>query len=485
MRGTRRKPKLKPQRRPTVTSTACLGAQMDSLHEWKARFGVINTYRSLSVLSLLLVLPACGPVPQPLTPVCPAVLVPPAAQAWQRSGKSSLELSLSVSYMRAVIAERVKKLLDSTGTFVPEVQSIALTERQQNGRRSNMATVRFAVLLKKQDGTTTPLPGRNYTLLMEIYPQLITPVTMPDATQRKSFLKCGADATCGNNGVILNFYYSELDGGPNFSGRKVDCHASGYDIVDQGVLTGAYQVGSVWEPLPVPLDGVLQFVTDMTKISANVIGVDFGTDQDVKLAIQLDKGNPTAFDPSFTQFSHFPDNDWLLSLDTSLLSSYISSNVAARESQLDAGIVATTPVVAFTPAGITIDGGGSKSAGACGSVPFTFKYTALPKVCSRNGKSVFSMCIYTTQPPTRHYRDVGQEICVGVGSFFAGLFTSGLAEAVISTPCQEKAYLNLQLAQDALYVTKVDLDNQFLVIGRSRLMDASNPGRTVLPQACP
>ncbi|MDQ2936761.1 MAG: hypothetical protein M3R67_04555 [Acidobacteriota bacterium] len=387
--------------------------------------------------------------------------------------------------MRAVITARVKSLLDSTGTFIPSLQSVALEERQQNGKRINLAKVRFEVLLKKQDGTTTPMPGRTYTLLVEIYPQLITPETMPDATLRKTLLQCGAEATCGNNGVVLNFYYSELDGGPNFSGGKVDCRASGYDVIDQGVLTGAYQVGSVWAPIPVPLDGILQFVTDMTKISANVIGVDFGTDQDLKLAVQLDKGNPIAFDPSYTQFSHFPDSDWLLSLDTNLLSSYISSNIVARETQLDAGIVATTPVVTFTPAGITIDGGGSKSAGSCGSVPFTFKYSAVPKVCSRNGMSVFSMCIYTTQPPTRHYRDAGQEVCVGLGSFFGGLFTSGLAEAVISTPCQEKAYLNLKLAQDALYVTKVDLDNQFLVIGRSQLMDASNPGRTVLPQSCP
>lgn len=464
---------------------------MKSLHEWKARPGLINASLSLSVLSLLLVLSACGTGTQTLTTaVCPdaaqpATPVPPAAPAWQRSGKSSLELSLNSPYMRAVMTARIKSLLDSTSTYVAGLQAVALEEKQQNGNRINLARVRFEVLVKKPDGTTTPLPGRTYTLLVEIYPQLITPVTMPDANLRKTLLQCGTDVTCGNNGVVLNFYYSELDGGPNFSGAKVDCHAAGYDIIDQGVLTGAYQLGSVWAPIPVPLDGVLQFVTDMTKISANVIGVDFGTDQELKLAIQLDKGNTTAFDSSFTQFSHFPDSDWLLSLDTSLLRSYISTNIAARESQLDAGVVATTPVVNFTPAGITIDGGGSKAVGLCGSVPFTFKYTAMPRVCSRNGNSVFSLCINNTQPPTPHYRDAGQEACVGFGSFLSGLFTSGLAEAVITTPCQEKGYLNLQLAQDSLYVTKVDLDNQFLVIGRSKLMDTSNPGRTALPQSCP
>ena len=100
------------------------------------------------------------------------------------------------------------------------------------------------------------------------------------------------------------------------------------------------------------------------------------------------------------------------------------------------------------------------------------QYTAVPKVCGRNGASVFSLCVYPTQRPTRRHRDAGQEVCVGLGSFFSGLFTSGLAEAVITTPCQERANLNLQLAQDALYVTKVDLDDQFLVIGRSRLMDS-------------
>lgn len=462
---------------------------MDCLHEWDARRGHVTISRLPAVLSLLLVLTACGPVPQSLTAVCPdaaqpATPVPPAALPWPRSGRSSLELSLNGSYMRAVISARVKTLLDATGTFVPELQSVVLQERQQNGRRLNVAAARFAVLVKKQDGSTTPLPGRTYTLVVEIYPQLVTPATMPDAAMRKTLLQCGADPACGDNGVILNFYYSELDGGPNFSGGKVDCHAAGYDVVDQGVLTGAYQVGAVWAPIPVPLHGVLQFVTDMTKISANVVGVDLGTDQDLKLAIQLDAGGTTAFDPSYSQFSHFPDSDWLLSLDKSLLSSSISANVAARATQLDPGIVSTTPVVAFTPAGITVDGGGTAAAGLCGSVPFTFKYTAVPKVCGRNGASVFSLCVYPTQRPTRHYRDAGQEVCVGLGSFFSGLFTSGLAEAVITTPCQERANLNLQLAQDALYVTKVDLDDQFLVIGRSRLMDTSNPGRAVLPPIC-
>lgn len=210
-----------------------------------------------------------------------------------------------------------------------------------------------------------------------------------------------------------------------------------------------------------------------------------GTDQDLKLAVQLDKGTPSGFDSASTQFSHFPDSDWHLSVDTNLLSSYISSNISARAPQLDGSVTAITPVVNFTSGGITIDGGGSKSAGACGNVPFTFKYTAVPKVCNRSGKSVFSLCVYNTQPPTPRYVNAGQELCVGLGAFFSGLFTQGMATAVISTPCQEKAYLNLQLAQDALYVTKVDLDGQFLIIGRSRLMDTSNPGRPALPQACP
>jgi hypothetical protein len=448
-----------------------------------------GVFRALSICSLLLAISACGPTPTTLPTYCPEALqppvpIPPAAPSWQRSGKSSVELSLRGLYVTGIIKERIKTLLASTaGSFVPELQSVTLEEKQQNGKRVNLARVRFDIVIKNQDGSTTPLPGRNYTMLVEIYPQLITPATMPDANLRKTLLQCGSDPSCGNNGVILNFYYSELDGGPNFSGNKVDCHSSAYDLVDQGVLTGAYQIGGVWAPIPIPLDGILQFVTDMTQVTANVIGVDFGTDQDVKLAVQLDKGSPSTFDPSFTQFPHFPDSDWLLSLDTSFLSSSIASNISRQETQLDAGVTASTPVIAFTSNGITVDGGGTKSAGICGNVRFIFKYTATPKVCNRNGKSVFSLCVYNTQPPT--IPDAGQSACVGIGAFFSGLFTSGLATAVISTPCQEKGYLNLQLAQDSLYATKIDLDNQFLIVGRSQMMDAANPGRPALPQACP
>ena len=455
--------------------------------------GLSKYFRTLSLLLFLLSMSGCGSTSPILTALCPdaaptPVFIPPTAPILQRTGKSSVELSLSGSYIRALITPRINSLLDLSGTFVPELQSVALEEGQQNGNRINQVKVRFAVAIKKQDGTTTPMPGRNYTLIMEIYPWLLTPVTMPDDNQRKELL-CGTNSTdpaCGNNGVVLNFYFSELIGGPNFSGNKVDCHSSGYDLIDQEVLTGAYQTGSVWKPIPVPLDGILQFVDDLTKISANVTGVDLGTDQDVKLAIQLDKGNATAFDPSFTQFSHFPDSDWLLSLDTSFLSSYISSNIAAREMQLDASIVASTPVVNFTPVGITIDGGGTKSVGICGDVPFNFKYSAVPDICSRSGISEFSMCVYNTQPPTPNYSNLGQEVCVGVGTLFSGLFTSGMAEAVISRPCPDNSYhLNLQLAQNSLYVTMTDLDNQFLIIGRSQLMDTFNQGRPTLPQACP
>jgi hypothetical protein len=383
-----------------------------------------------------------------------------------------------------LIKARIQTLLPSTGTFVPGLNSVHLEEKQQDGTR-NLVAVDFSVLLKKQDGTTEPLPGRNYTLRVEIYPQLINSTTMPDAALRKSLLQCGNDPACGNNGVILNFYYFELDGGPNFIGGKVDCHNNNYDVIDEGVMTGAYQVSSLWAPIPIPLDGALQFVTDVTQIPLNLIGVDLGTQQDLKLALQLDKGSSSTFDPTFTQFSHFPDNDWLLDVDKSLLSSYVSSNISTRETQLDPSITPTTPSISFTQGGILVDGGGSKTIGNCGSVPFTFEYSALPKVCKRNGNSVVSMCVYTNRPPTPKYANGGQEACVGVTTFFQGLFSQGLADAVVSTPCQEKKELNLQLSNDSLYVTKVDLDNQFLVIGRSQLMDVSSTGRVPAPQSCP
>lgn len=231
--------------------------------------------RASSLFSILLLTSACN-TPQKLPTYCPEALqppvpVPPEAPAWQRSGRSSLELSLRAPYIRAVITARIRTLLDSTGNFVPELQSVALEEKQRSGKRINLVKVRFMVLLKNQDGTTTALPGRNYTLFVELYPQLITPDTMPDSNLRKTLLQCGTDASCGDNGVILNFYFSELQGGPNFSGRKIDCHDSSYDVIDQGVLTGAYQIGGVWAPIPVPLHGVLQFVTDMTNVSAKVV----------------------------------------------------------------------------------------------------------------------------------------------------------------------------------------------------------------------
>ena len=129
-------------------------------------------------------------------------------------------------------------------------------------------------------------------MLVEIYPQLITPTTISDPNLRKTLLQCGADPVCGTNGVILNFYFSELDGDrisrtarwivtlPVIHYRPARVDGSVSDWFDMGTDTD-----------PAGRHASIRHGHD--KITANVLGVDLGTDQDLTLAIQLDQGNTT------------------------------------------------------------------------------------------------------------------------------------------------------------------------------------------------
>lgn len=417
--------------------------------------------------------------------VCPdAATVPAPPPAWHRAGRSGVELALSYSLTQAIIQKRVNALFPATGDYGPEIQAIGLEQRTRNGALVNQVAIRFGVFFRKTDGTTTSLPGRNYTLHVEIAPDLITAATIPDASQRKTLLHCAPQSTC-DSGVVLNFYYSELDGGQNFAGKSVDCHSTGFDFIDQYVLSTVYNLSTTWPPLALPMDGLLQFVKDMTKRSTTITAVDLGSNQALKLGLQLDQGGTNPFVPDAYQFSHFTDADWLLTLNTGLISSSIASNVVSAVSQVDSSLSITTPGVTFAADGIEITGSGSKNAGTCGTVPFGFEYTATPKVCRRNQSSVVGVCVDATQPPAPHYTGAAQEACVGIGSFFSGLFGQGVATAIVTTPCEEKGYLNFPLVDDVLYATGISTDGQFLVVGRSQNMDASTqPPRQSLPPQC-
>jgi hypothetical protein len=444
--------------------------------------------KAIRLLAVVL-LNSCATTSLSTVGVCPEAAQPPTpvpapAPAWQRSGRSSLDLSLSYPFTQAIIKQRVAAIFPANGSYGPDIQSVALEQPLRNGAPVNQIAVRFGLFFRKTDGTTSAVPSRTYTLRVEIYPQLITAATIPDSSLRRSLLHCSSQANCGDNGVVLNFYFSELDGGPNFPDKAVDCRGAGFDAIDQFVLSTAYNLSTTWPPLPVPLDGILQFVKDMTKVSAVIAAVDLGTEQTLKLAAQLDQGGAGAFDPAAVQFSQFPDVDWLLSIDTGLISSSIVSNVVSAVSQLDSAAHLSAPTVAFTASGITIAGSGTKSFGLCGDVPYGFLYTATPNVCRRNQDSVVEICVDPTQPPGPRYTSAGQQACVGTGAFFSGLFGQGIATAIITTPCQQEAYLNVPLVDDLLYATGANVDGQFLVLGRSRNMDASQPTRQSLPPQC-
>src|SRR5262245_34827022 len=213
---------------------------------------------------------SCGPNGnQPLlpTPQCPSIsaagdpLGPPTPQ----TGRASIRLAASQFWVAALVKKAIEDvpLQDPSGNFGAEVGRITLMEETSGGQTKNILAVAMSGWALGEGNKHVLLPGRTYSLRVQLLPHWITAANMPDATLRRSYLGCTPDEPC-DTGVVVSFVYDSLKGGgTRGANAPVDCQAKDYDNIDEIALKaaiGAFSCGDparCLRPMGFSLDSVL------------------------------------------------------------------------------------------------------------------------------------------------------------------------------------------------------------------------------------
>ena len=410
-------------------------------------------------------------------PVCPPSPVDPGyGIPAMHAGQSSLDIELSQGYLR----ERVRALMETSqdASSGVDIGTVRLSEETNaQGQRLNLLRVVISPWMRGGGDSTVSLQ-RSYELVLQLVPYLITPATEPDSTRRRMLL-CPTGNCDNNNGLLLRFAFYELFSRVNQA--PVACGSANYDLIDGQVLGSVYQSLSNAKPLILQADALLNMASGLTGTPVQLTGVSIGSDLELKVGLLLDQGVPHVFDPQVS-LSHFPDADWGVALDTSLLSIAVRRSAIAQATATDPRVSVSNVKVQYIPEGFDIQASGQIN--LCGGIRFTASTLATPKLCRRSDGSV-ALQLCSGKAETNPKANVLQAICY-LGSQFLGAFSGGWANAVIrSGNCPDMATISFQAGiNDVLYGTKLDTDNYFYLAGRSTFMDA-RVQRTPLPASCP
>ncbi|MEZ4772603.1 MAG: hypothetical protein R3D00_05415 [Bacteroidia bacterium] len=410
--------------------------------------------------------PACPPAPADPGYGTPAVPVP----------TSSLNIELSQGYLR----ERVRAMMDAptTASSGVEIGTVRLSqETDAQGAPLHLLNVVISPWMRGNGDSLVSLQ-RSYELKLQLIPYLITPATEPDSNRRHALLCPNGNCT-NNNGLLLRFAFYELFSRINQA--PVACGAANYDMIDGQVLTSVYKSMETAKPIVVQADGLLNMAAGLAGSPVQITGVVLGSDLELKVGLRFDVGTPGIFDPQVS-LSHFPDADWGVSLDTSLLSMAVRRSAIAQATGTDPRVSINGVGISYTPAGFDVKAAGMIN--LCGGINFTASTLVKPQLCRKSdGQIALQVCSgkATTTPKI----NVLQGICY-LGSQFLGAFSGGWANAVIKTGnCPDMGIVSFQAGPgDILYGIKLDTDNIFYIAGRSTFMDA-RISRNPAPADCP
>ncbi len=452
----------------------------------------------LSGLLLLCILLAAGGCIPPAAQ-CPQ----PPASRWTyppqmpRAGTSSVEIEFSGNYIKQMVLAKIPAPGPNDNTGV-EVRQVRLEERNPGPGRTNIMAVQFAVWGLGQGGTHVFVPGREYTLRLRLTPYLVTPRIVPDEGKRRALLDCPAGKPC-ESGIVLGFDFYELAGGPNRSQTEVvDCKSAKYDFLDAQVLQKAFEIAAARAPMPVGMDPLVSLLEGIVGSRTFLTGIDLSSDQDLTLALTVDKGAPRPFRPTVARLRTVAGGaDWGIWIDRELVTPYIrqavSDKVAAGAAQKGLTMLQDRNDVTFGSSGIAIDVGGRVKVPLCGEVPVRIQVAATPKVCNR----WLGMCVPDPAITISPVND-GQKVCVS-GLTLLGDIVSALKSAVtyVATlgqgsgsapapkPCSAAKEIAIPSGSDILYGTAIDVDGMFYIAGRSQWMDSTLSRPAPAAATCP
>jgi hypothetical protein len=406
---------------------------------------------------------------------CPQLPAPPAVASVQtpRAESTNVNLELSYRFMRTLIRERLEgpSATDPAASSGARVSSVALSQDGSGASLRNLVTVGLVPWFLSSRGRTD-LP-RQFRLVLQIRPHLVTADVQPDAQIRRQWL-AGAD-----EGVALTFGYSQL--WDVSLGRDVVCPQAGAaDPIGDQVLRGVYDGLRDQVPTVIPADLVTDLAASLTGGQAKVKGANLATDGALKLGFTLDSGSPRTFSPETLVMTHHPSDDWGFELDTSLVSRLVAAKASGMVEAKDAVAKTDSVTVDFSSQGLFVTVKAThRQNNPCPDIHITA--TSLTKVSVRQDSAGRSVLIGDSGDPTIK-DDAGgfAALCFIVDKLLFGEATMVIGPAAGNASCPDALGppLSFDFGTDTFYGTSIDTDETFSISGRSKHVDAVLLGAT-------
>ncbi|GAA3346993.1 hypothetical protein GCM10020358_60090 [Amorphoplanes nipponensis] len=402
---------------------------------------------------------------------CPDPPAPPPVTGVRtvRAERTNVNLELGYRYMRALIREQFEGAPDPAATSGARVTSVSLTQEGDGAAPRNLVTVGLTPWLGSSPRADLP---RQFRLVLEIRPHLVTAAVQPDEQLRRQWLG-GAD-----EGVALTFAFVRLR--DVSMDREVGCPTSGAaDPVADQVLRGVYDGLRGQQPVVVPVELVTGLATALTGGTAAVTGVNLATAGDLKLGFTLDSGSPAVFSPE-TLLIHHPADDWGFELDRSLVSRLVAAKAGAVVRGQDPFATIDAVDVDFSAQGLFVTVKAThKQNDPCPDIHVTA--TSLTKVSVRRDPAGPSVLVGRPGEPTlTDDSNLAAKICFAVDKALFGQATAviGPARAGPSCPDTLGPPLSFDFGTDTFSGASVDTDETFFISGRSRHVDEVLAGAT-------
>lgn len=407
---------------------------------------------SLMRVVMLVMLMGCNVQPPQFT--CPT---PPPPADWgpvaNMNGQSSVDIELSRPY----VIERIRKMLESPASAAEGVfvQSIDLKELPgPNNRALSVLEIRLEPWLQGQAGQPVSLQ-RAYRLTLKITPHVTA-----------------------SQGALLTFDLLELY---NVSFSRVACDSP--DSIDSHVVPGIYKKLAEQLPLTLPTESVSAVLASASGSMPQLVDVNVSADGFLKIGLQYNVGGTHPFDRATMLLSRYPERDWVVDIDPSILAASVSARMLAALTASAPGSTLTSFSATFAPGEIQANGVAAVPlAGICGSsTTVTIAARNPTQICKdATGSSVIVSWTDAT--------DTTGNFCINFKKFWDNIGVGTISGppvvwptlATVSFPAGDN---------DNFYGTDLDLDNAFAIVGRSSIMDSqaatNGQPRPDMPGKCP
>lgn len=411
----------------------------------------------------------CPPPPAPFS----------AAPAPAMAGQSSVDVELS----RLYLLNRVRTMLatDTSGESGAFIGTINLRDVMQGNQRQALIDLTLEPWLKGQNGQPASLQ-RFYKLTLQLTPRLVTPATVPDVNVRRQLLQCdpATDSTCDSReSALLSFDLVELN---NISFSRPACTTP--DVIDSKLVPQIYDLLSKQAPLSLPTDAIGALLASAAGAPAPLTDVNVSVENGLKLGLQYSIGSTHRFDTQTQWLAHFPNRDWLVNLDTSIMTAAVRSRMQEALTAAAAGATITAFSTRFLPGEIRADGSARLPVpGICGtSATLTIAARNPMQMCknANNQSIIASWTDASTSTPN---------FCVNFKTFWDNIGVGIISGPPLLWPTLAEVQFPAG-PNDTFYGTDLDLDGVFTLAGRSTVMDAldaasASPLRQPLPAKCP